>query len=265
MKKLSLLFCAFLLVFCAVTFAAAGPVIDSVLKKGELVVGTSGDYPPLTAKTKDGKLIGLDVDLATLIALSMDVKPKIVQMQFSELLGALETGKIDMIISAMTITPKRNLKFAYVGPYFVSGQSILTTRETALKADSLNDINKPDFTLAVPAGTTSEMVVKNNVTKAKTTVTKNMDEAVKLLLAGKVKAVMSDSAASAVASFRYRDKGIIATSPLTFEALGIAIPATDPLLVNWLENFLTSLRGSGELELLVNKWFKNSSWMKDLP
>ncbi len=193
MKKISvMLVCVFVLLFSTVVFA--GPTIDRIVKKGELVVGTSGDYPPFSAKGKDGKLIGLDIDLATAIASVMEVKVKIVDMPFKDLMPDLQSGKIDIIISAMTIVPKRNLKVAFIGPYFISGQSVMTTKAVAMSVDNLNDINKPDFTLAVPAGTTSEIVAKNNVPKAKLTVAKDMIEAVKLLLDGNVKAVMSDTA-----------------------------------------------------------------------
>ena len=217
MKKICVVLTV-LLTLALATTVLAGPALDGILKKGELVVGTSGDYPPFSAKSKTGKLMGFDVDLANAIAEGMGVKAKVVQVPFSDLLANLEAGKIDMVISAMTITPKRNLKFAFIGPYFLSGQALLTTRETAIKASSMKDINKDDFALAVPAGTTSELIAKKYLTKAKLTATKDMDEALKMLLSGKVKAVLTDNATAAVASFRYGDKGIISTAAPYFRA-----------------------------------------------
>jgi polar amino acid transport system substrate-binding protein len=239
--------------------------LDKIVKKGELVVGMSGDYPPFNVKAKSGKLIGFDVDLAGALAEGMGVKVKVVQIPFSDLLSNLEAGKIDMVVSAMTMTPKRNLKFAFVGPYFLSGQALLTTRETAIKAVTMKDVNKADFALAVPAGTTSEMVAKKYLTSTKLTVSKDMDAALKLLLAGKIKAVLTDNATASVASFRYGDKGIISTGALTFEPIGIAVTGEDPLLLNWLENLLGMLKGGGEMDALTDKWFKDPSWVKELP
>lgn len=263
MRKLTVcLVTALMLVFAAT--ASAGPVIDKIVKRGELIVGSSGDYPPLTAKTKSGKLIGIDIDLATLIANEMGVKLKVVQMPFNTLLSALKAGKIDMVLSCMTITSERNLKFAFVGPYFVSGQSILTTKEAALNAKNLKEINNADFSLAVPLGTTSEAIAKMALPQTKLEVAKNMDEAIQLLLAGKVKAVMSDVAACAVTVFRNQDK-LVATPPLTFEPFGIAVRQGDPLLVNLLNNILLNARGNGVLDDLQEKWFQDSSWMKELP
>jgi polar amino acid transport system substrate-binding protein len=86
------------------------------------VVGTSGAQPPLTATSKKGEIIGLDVDIARAIAAAMGVKLKLVPMPFAELLPALEAGKVDMILSGMTITGERNRKAAFLGPYLVTGQ-----------------------------------------------------------------------------------------------------------------------------------------------
>ncbi len=142
---------------CLVSAAFAGPTIDSILKKKELVVGTSANLPPLSFKAKDGSLKGLDIDLGKMIASAMDVKLRVVELPFNELIPALESGKIDMILSCMTITPERNLRVVYVGPYFVSGQSILTTKDVAMNISSMDDINKSDFSIAVPAGTTTKI------------------------------------------------------------------------------------------------------------
>ena len=96
-----------LLVLSFVASAPAGDVLDRILKNGELVVGTTGTQPPLNATTKDGKIIGLDADIATLIAGSMGVSVRFETMPFAELLPALHADKVDMILSSMTMTPKR--------------------------------------------------------------------------------------------------------------------------------------------------------------
>ena len=60
-------------IFICVASAPAGRVMDRILKKGELVVGTTGSQPPLNATTKDGQIIGLDADIANRIAAGMGV------------------------------------------------------------------------------------------------------------------------------------------------------------------------------------------------
>ena len=101
-------------------------VLSTILKKGEIRIGMTGTQPPFTMKAKNGELIGYEVDLAKALAKNMGVKLKIVEMPFSDLLGALKAGKIDAVMSGMTMTPERNLEVLFAGPYLLSGKTILT-------------------------------------------------------------------------------------------------------------------------------------------
>jgi polar amino acid transport system substrate-binding protein len=53
--------------------------------------------------------------------------------------------------------------------------------------------------------------------------------------------------------------------PLSFEPLGVALPANDPLLVNWVENFLNICQGTGRLDEMKEVWFEDASWVELLP
>ena len=58
---------------------------------------------------------------------------------------------------------------------------------------------------------------------------------------------------------------ITVDAPFTFEPIGIAMQEGDPLLVNWVENFLSVLDGSGDLKMVAERWFKDGSWLSELP
>jgi polar amino acid transport system substrate-binding protein len=266
MKKIALILTfALALTLVFVSTAPAGKVMDRILEKGELVVGTTASQPPMIATTKSGQIIGFDADLARLIAESMGVQLKFETMPFSELIPALENGKVDMILSGMTMLPKRNLKVAFVGPYYVSGKGILTKAKNMAALQEKDGLNRPDFTVAALKGSTSQMFVERAAPKAKLVTTKNYDEAIDMLMQDKIEALIADYPFCALASFRYSDKGLMAgQSKLTFEPLGIAIPE-DALLINWMENYLTMLEGSGILKRLGENWFENSDWIKELP
>jgi len=98
--------------------------LDRISQRGVLVVGTAGSMPPFNMTTREGDVIGLEPDMSKLMAEEMGVKLRLEVMPFSELLPALEAGKVDLILSQMTITGKRNMKVAFVGPYFISGQGL---------------------------------------------------------------------------------------------------------------------------------------------
>lgn len=266
MKKTPIIFTfAIALVFMLVTIAPAGEVMDRILKKGELLVGTTGSQPPMIATSKSGQIIGFDADLARSIAESMGVKVKFVTMPFPELLPALEKGKVDMILSGMTMLPKRNLKVAFVGPYFVSGKGVLTKAKNIAALQEAAGLNTSEFTVATLKDSTSQMFVEKIAPMAKLVLTKSYNEAIEMLLQDKIDALVADYPFCAVSAFRYPDKGLKAGgSKLTFEPLGIAMPE-DTLLINWTRNHLLMLEGSGVLKRSGEFWFKNASWVKELP
>jgi polar amino acid transport system substrate-binding protein len=260
---LSLVFLCFL----TIVFAAgvsAGEVMDRIIKNGELVVGTSASQPPMSATSKAGQIIGVDADLSRSIAEAMGVKVKFVTMPFNQLLPALEKGKVDMVISGMTMTPQRNLKVAFVGPYFVSGKGILTKAENIANVKDAGGFNKPTITLAALKGSTSEKFIKKFAPEAKRVTTASYDEAIEQLAQNKIDGLIADYPFCAVAAFRYADKGLRAgESKLTFEPLGIAV-REDTLLINWLINHLLTLEGSGVMQRMREFWFQNPSWIKEL-
>jgi polar amino acid transport system substrate-binding protein len=264
-KSLFKIMMVLFLLMCFVSFAFAGPTIDSILKKKELVVGTSANLPPMAFKAKDGNPKGFDIDLSRMIAAAMNVKLRVEMMPFEELIPALERGKIDMILSCMTITPERNLRVVYVGPYFTSGQSILTTKDIAININSLDDINKPDFSIAVPKGTTTEKIAKMMLPKAKLVVVGSTEDTLDLLQKKKVNALMADYPYTSVTSFKYKDIGFVANPPFSIEPIGIAIRQDDPLLTNFLQNILILLKGDGLLEAMNRRWFSDPAWIADLP
>jgi len=246
--------------------AEAGPVLDRIRKNGELLVGISGDQPPLNATTRDGKIIGLEADISTLMASSMGVTLKLVSIPFAELLPALSEGRIDMILSGMTMTPKRNMKVAFVGPYYVTGKAFLTKNKTIASLKHADGIDAPEYTVVALKGSTSQAYVEKVLPRAKLVPTKDYDEALDMVIRDKAHVMVADYHFCAVSAFRHKDKGLTTVeAPFTFEPIGVAMQEGDPLLVNWAQNFFTALNGSGELKKMADRWFLDASWMKELP
>ena len=244
---------------------ASSSTLDRVLLVGELRVGMSGDMPPLTMTTKEDKLIGLDADLAAIMANAMGVRLNLQKIPFNELLPALEGGRIDMIISNMTITPERNLKAVFVGPYFVSGKGLLTKSTTLANAEKMDDLNSPDFTFVALKGTTSELVARKGAPKAVLLTAYSEDEAVQMVLNGDADAMIADFPICVVAAYRHKGSGLVpVVAPITYEPIGIAIPKGDAHLINWLENVLDGLRKAGIMEELKVKWFAAPTWVDQL-
>jgi polar amino acid transport system substrate-binding protein len=246
--------------------ASASPVIDRILQRGELTVGMAGNMPPLNMTTKEGELIGYEVDLAGAMAKAMGVRVKLAVIPFAELLPALQSGKIDLILSNMTITPGRNLKVAFVGPYFTSGKAFLTKIKTIALADEAADIDAKNTKLVALKGSTSQSFVEKAIPDATLVTVNDYDEAVKMVLEDKVHAMVADYPICVVSVFRHPEQGLLSVvTTLTYEPIGVGVPAGDPLLVNWVENFMGIAEETGLLQKFKEKWFQKADWLLRLP
>lgn len=246
--------------------AGSSAALDRVLESGTLRVGMSGTQPPLNFISKAGATRGLEVDLANALASLMGVELQIVTRPFGKLLGALDGGEVDLVMSGMTITAQRSSKAAFVGPYFLSGKSILTTSTQLAQAEGTGALDQPDLTLVALGGSTSESFVRTRAPKATLLTTEDYDQAVALLLEGKAGALVADREIVALTAFLNPKAGLATLrQPLTIEPIGLAVQAGDPLFEIYLRNALSSLEVSGVLNGLRSRWLERSDWVSELP
>ena len=273
-KGLRIFYLVFVFFFSATVILAAdpasgasrGPILSRILKKGQLTVGMSGHMPPFNMKNKAGIIFGLDADLSKEIATGLGVKLKIAEMPFADLLKALENGKIDMVLSGMTITAERNLNVVFVGPYMISGQAIFAKKNKLEAVKKYSEVGSQPLTLGAIKGSTGHLYVKEFFPKAKFIASAHMDDAVQMVLQDKVDAFVADYPSCIVATLRHPDKELtMMLDPLTYEPLGIALPAGDPHFVNWVENSLRRLQGNGRLDKMKTRWLEDGTWVSNLP
>lgn len=242
--------------FGTMTVRAGGSTLADIEQRGELVLGTSANMPPMTTKREDGTVIGFDIDMARLMAAGMDVDLKIRTLPFDELLPALENGAVDVVISNLTINPQRNMHVAFVGPYLSSGKCVITREEGIAKAEAAENLNSPDIRLAALKGSTSAEFIKLVLPEVTLTLVEEYEAAVRMILDDKTGGLLTDYPVCLSILKRHPDAGFVSLfSLLSYEPIGIALPGSDPLYINWTENFLKRLEGVGALEELGTKWF----------
>ncbi len=240
--------------------------LQHILDSGELRVGLSGNQPPLNMTDKNGEIIGLEVDLMKALARSMGLTTRFVVKPFADLIPAIERGEVDVVISGMTITPERNARVAFAGPYFISGKSVLTKSPTIASADSVTSLDNADQRYAVLAGSTSEAFVEQVLPKAVSVPTTDYDTAVQMVLDDEVDAMIADFPICQLSVLRHPEADLSTLmTPFTIEPLGIALPTDDPLFINLIENYLNTLENTGLLAQFKAKWFSDGSWISELP
>jgi ABC-type amino acid transport substrate-binding protein len=256
---------AFTLIGSSVATAQA-PVLNRVVKSGKLRVGMSADQPPLNVKSKSGQMIGLEVDLANGLAYALGLELEIVQKPFAKLLPALKKGQVDMVMSGVDITAERTRDFLFVGPYLLSGKSLVTASKALASATTVDEINTPDISFVTLKNSTSASFVKKNLPKAKLVTVGNYEEAVKMVLDGKASAMIADLPACILAVLRNPDSGLVTLEePLSVEPMGIAVSAKDARFYNLIDNYIDAIEATGILSALRQKWFEDPAWLEELP
>lgn len=253
---LSLLALFFFVVSSSAHAVDGAPVVSRIQKSGKLVVGTSGNMPLMSEKLMTGELVGLDIDIAKAMAETMGVELELKTMPFDQLIPALETGKVDAVLSNMTMTIERNMRVAFAGPYFVSGKCLITKEQEIARADEPEDLKEADVTIAVVKGTTSENFVKELLPDARRTTVADVEQGTNLVSNGEANAFLTDFPICLSVMKRFPESGFQSVvSLLTYEPIGIALPANDPLLLNLAQNFINRAENVGLMQGLGLKWF----------
>ena len=244
----------------------AGEALSRVVDFKVLKVGMSGDQPPMNVVNRDGELMGMDVDLAKALAVAMRVQLEIKKMPFGELMSALEEDKVDMVISGMAITPERTEMASFVGPYMISGKSILTKSDTVAKITAQEEVNRDNLKLAALKNSTSASFVSTVAPQAALVEIANYEEGIAMVRDGKVDGMVADMPICQLTVMRYPDAGFVTLErPLTVEPIGIAIKQGDAQFLNLVQNYVDAYAKMGVMQKLQEKWLKDSSWIAALP
>ena len=119
--------------------AEADDELARIQKAGSIKVGVEGTYPPVTYHDENGDLVGFDIDVAKAVAQKLGVKAEFVESEWDSLLAGVDSGRLDTVINAVSITDEREEKYDFAGPYFyITRQVVVRTGNDDLH--SLDDL-----------------------------------------------------------------------------------------------------------------------------
>ncbi|MDR1741170.1 MAG: transporter substrate-binding domain-containing protein [Synergistaceae bacterium] len=263
MKKFFLMLLALALLLAAGTAFAADGTLDKVVKAGKIVIGTAPGYYPFEMVNKKGEFIGYDIDVGNALAEALGVKAEFRQFEFSGLIPALQTGEIDIILAAMSITGKRALTVSFSNPYFETGQ-VLMLPASDTTTTSWKDVDKKGKKIATPQGQTSALLAAAIVKNAEVVHFTGFPDTALALVNGQVDAIIYDQPGVIVYEARYPDKVRGVHELISLENLGIPCRLGDQAMVQWLNSFLFQYKGSPKELASRAKWMESRDWLKEL-
>jgi len=234
--------------------------LEQVLAKNRLRVGFS-TFVPWAMKNKKGKFIGFEIDVARKLADDMGVEIDFIPTKWSGIIPALLTGKFDVIIGGMGITPERNLKVNFTDPYEFSGMSIVASSKLPGKTE-IDSFNRSNITIVARIGTTAAESAKKYLPKADLRLFDDEGQALQEVLNGRAAAMISSQPFPEFQSLKYPERLYLPLDGETFtqEPIGIALGKGDVDFLNFLNNWIRVRQADGWLQERYDYWFTTQDW-----
>ncbi|HEH8607630.1 ABC transporter permease subunit [Staphylococcus aureus] len=230
---------------------------EKIKERGELRVGLSADYAPMEFEhTVNGKTeyAGVDIDLAKKIAKDNNLKLKIVNMSFDSLLGALKTGKIDIIISGMTSTPERKKQVDFSDSYMMTKNIMLVKKDKVNEYKDIKDFNNKK--VGAQKGTEQEKIAQTEIENASITSLSRLPDVILALKSGKVDGAVVEKP---VAEAYLKQNPKLGISNVKFNEeekdTVIAVPKDSPKLLSQINKTIKEVKDKG----LIDKYMTNAA------
>lgn len=224
------------------------------LSASELRVAMSADYPPLHFK-QDGKFYGVEPDNARAIGEIIRRRIRIVELPFAELMPALLEGKVDVIMSGLSVTQERAKRVQFIDSYLDVGQMAIMHR------DKLNSFAQPwaiyraGARIGVEPNTTGAEFAEQKLPDALIRYFEDAEAAFAGLRGDEIDLYIHDAPTSwRLASTMEDDDLISLYNRLTEEELAWAVRPDDTELATALNAGLTLMRSNGTLQYILNRW-----------
>jgi cyclohexadienyl dehydratase len=167
------LFSAFvgLVALVATAAQAQAPArLETIVQRGTLRVGMTGDYPPFSAfDPTTATFRGFDVDVAEAMARAWGVRIEFVRTSWPQLAQDFAADRFDVAMGGISITPERQSKGPFSMPIMQEGKTPIARCKDLGKYGTLADIDRPGTRLIVNPGGTNERFVRTNIRNAEIT------------------------------------------------------------------------------------------------
>lgn len=214
-----------------------------------LTMATNAEFPPYEYKEGD-KVVGIDAEVAQAIADKLGMKLEIVDTKFDAIIPGVQSGKYDMGMAGMTVTPEREQSVAFSDSYATGIQSIIVKQGSAIKSvDDLSEKTK----IGVQLGTTGDIYAKDDFGDEAVQEYDKGADAVQALIAGKIDCVIIDN--EPAKSFVAANEGLeILKTSYAEEDYAICFKKDNTELQTKVNDALKELIADGTVQKIVDKY-----------
>jgi polar amino acid transport system substrate-binding protein len=235
----------FLVLFAACAFSAMA---------AGLKVGVSPDYPPMVFK-HEGRIVGVEADNVTALGNILGQSLTLVEMPFGQLIPALQSGQIDIIMSGMSVTPERSEAVLFTDGYLKVGQMAIMSTDKVGEFSQPWSIYREGVRIGVEPDTTGAAFAASELKDAQVKFYSDPPAAFTGLRNNEIDLYIHDAPTSWQLAKTPENSDLISLyAPLTDEQLAWAVRKDDQRLADMLNDALKTMKGNGTLGYIINRW-----------
>lgn len=248
-------FLIFFLTLLYSSIALTNSRLQIILETGELRVGTTGDWNPMSMKDpSSNKYIGFDIEIVTQLAEDMGVEIVFVPTEWKTLVSGLLANKYDLSTSA-SLSAKRALTAGYTNSFFKLATVPLILKKNLSKFQDWNDLNNSEVKIAVTLGTVQEQYAKVLFTDSTLKVIEAPARDYQEVLAGRADAHITSNVEAATLVKKYPELSIVPVrEPKYPTPLAWLIPQDDQVWINYINHWIEIKKARGYFVQMMEKW-----------
>lgn len=232
--------------------------LKEIKSSGTLLVGTTGDYKPMSYLNKEtGRYEGFDAEMAASLAKKLGVKLEYVPTTWKTLKADTMSGKFDVAMCGITVTDERKNDMAMSDPYLTFGKTILVTKTKAGQFKSLADVNKPSVRVMYNPGGTNEKFAKESTPKAQLIMHEQNAEIPGLVGEGKADVMITETMeASRYVKENPKVAAPLVDKPFTENHFGVLMKKGEPDLLKAVNDWMAGIKADGTMTRWENEYIK---------
>lgn len=254
--------------FALAAFAATSPALSQtkshlarILESGKLRVGTTGDFPPLTARDPATQgYVGHDIDAANELARDLGVKVEFVTADWKTLINGVVADRYDIVMSGVSMSLDRAKVAGFTLPYMEFGTVPVARKKDAEKFKGWADIDKPGVTVATTLGTVFDGQAREYFKSAVLKRVEAPASGYQEVLAGRADVTITSNVDAAGLTQRYPELVIVPVDAArSRRPASFLVPQDDQVWINYLNTWITVKKMQGFFDALDAKWLRVKS------
>ncbi|MDO5027507.1 MAG: transporter substrate-binding domain-containing protein [Tissierellia bacterium] len=216
-----------------------------------LKMATNSTFPPYEF-IEDGKIVGIDVEIANELAKRLGYDLQIMDMEFNTIIAAIESGKANISLAGLTITEDRKEKVNFSIPYAKSVQIVIVAKDSEI--DKLDDLEGKK--IGTQLGTTGDIYAKDDFGEEAVQSFDKYADAILALKSDKIDLVMIDQMTGQ--EFLKSNSDLKALdSPYADEEYAIAVSKDEPQLLEKIDEIILAMKEDKSLDKIISKYISS--------